>query len=199
MIYKVGLTGLIGSGKSLAASYFAKLGVQIIDTDIISHYLTCSGGIAIAAITNEFGKNYIGSDGSLNRQKMRELVFSNENARNSLESVLHPLIFNEVLKQIELAHGVYVIIMVPLLFKSPRYLTIMNRTIFVDCEEAKLILRVMQRNSFTNHEIKAIIDTQLPCATQKNMADDIIDNNKDLWLLRQQVEELDKKYRGLFK
>ena len=199
MIYKVGLTGLIGSGKSQAANYFAQLGIDVIDTDLISHQITAPDGIALPAIIKDFGKSYVCPDGSLNRPKMRELIFKNDSARINLELILHPLIFNEVLQSIAMAHGVYTVIVVPLLFKSPRYLELINRSVFVDCKLETLIKRVMERNAFSAAAVEEILKVQLPRNVQLNMADDILDNNKNPIELKRQVEDLDKKYKDLFK
>jgi dephospho-CoA kinase len=197
-MYKVGLTGLLGSGKSQAASYFAELGIDIIDTDLISHHLTKPSGAAIPMIISNFGIDYICSDGGLNRSKMRELIFKDDCARVILESILHPLIFNEVIQHIAQKVGLYVVIVIPLLFKSQLYLEIMDRTIFVDCDEDRLISRVMLRNGFTEYSVRNILSVQLPRSIQLGMADDILDNNKDLQSLRAQVLDLDKKYNSLF-
>ena len=199
MIHKVGLTGLVGSGKSQAASYFAQLGIDIIDTDLIAHQITAADGIAIPAIIKDFGKGYVCLDGSLNRPKMRELAFKDDDARAKLELILHPLIFDEVVQSIANAHGLYTIIVVPLLFKSPRYLELINRSIFVDCKLETLTKRVMERNGFSTLEVSRILDAQLPRAIQLKMADDILDNNESQNALKRQVEELDKKYKNLFK
>lgn len=85
MSFRVGLTGGIGSGKSTVASLFAELGVPVIDTDALSHQLTGAGGAAIPAIRAEFGGNYIDAAGALDRAKMRQLVFSDNLAKQRLE------------------------------------------------------------------------------------------------------------------
>jgi len=110
MTYFVGLTGGIGSGKSTVASIFAELGVPVIDTDAISHQLTQSGGNAITAIKGSFGEDYIDATGALDRAKMRQLVFSDANARQSLEKILHPLILSETRSQAESSSAPYVLL-----------------------------------------------------------------------------------------
>jgi len=92
MSFAVGLTGGIGCGKSTVADLFAKHGAGIIDTDAISHQLTQRGGDAIAAIRDNFGKEYITEDGALDRAKMRGLIFTDSVAKQRLEHILHPLI-----------------------------------------------------------------------------------------------------------
>jgi dephospho-CoA kinase len=89
----IGLTGLIGSGKSLVADYFAQLGVEIIDTDAISHILTSANGGAIQEIRSKFGSDFITVNQDLNRDKMRNLIFKNMQAKKDLEQIIHPLIY----------------------------------------------------------------------------------------------------------
>lgn len=195
----VGLTGLIGSGKSLAADFFARLGVTIIDTDQISHELTSRGGLAIGAIQSEFGSAYIKTDGSLNRDLMRQLVFVDSNARIRLESILHPLIFISVVNQVKQDQGLYTIVVVPLLFKSQRYLEYVTRSIFVDCKINLLVERVMKRSGLTQKEVLDIVKTQVPRDVQLNMADDILNNSKTLSCLEGEVYKLHQQYQKLFK
>src|SRR5579863_10047317 len=141
MKHKIGLTGLIGSGKSLVAEYFRRLGIDIIDTDAISHAITSSGGSAMPYILEVFGEMYITDDGALNRPLMRELIFKNVIEKHKLESILHPLIFEEVVVKVSQTKGIYSVIVVPLLFQSPLYHRYVDKSIFVDCDEAAIIDR----------------------------------------------------------
>jgi dephospho-CoA kinase len=195
MTYKIGLTGLIGSGKSLAANYFASLDIKVIDTDAISHKITACDGVAIAHIIKEFGTNYISASGALDRAKMRELVFYNKMAKENLESILHPLIFDEVVCEVASSKSLYSIIVVPLLFKSRRYLDYVQRSIFVDCDLEILITRVMSRNNFSRDTVLRILENQVLKEEQLLLADDVIVNNSSPEYLQQQVNLLDKQYR----
>ena len=134
MQYIVGLTGLIGSGKSIASKIFEEIGIKVIDTDLIAHQITSVNGIAIPQIIKQFGVEYINLSGELNRLKMRNLVFSQPNVRKQLEKILHPIIFMEVLKQVKANSDKYIVLVVPLLFKSFKYLSIIHRRIFIDCD-----------------------------------------------------------------
>lgn len=194
----IGLTGLIGSGKSLVANYFTKLGVPVIDTDKIAHDITNTNGIAIERISSQFGEEYINKLGALDRVKMRQLIFNNSKLRIELENLLHPIIYEQVLLQIEQCCAIYIIIVVPLLFKSTKYLDLTSRNIFVDCEIAKLIERVKQRDNLSLNEITAILSTQVEREKQLASADDIINNNGDLQTLFDQVKTLHNKYKQLF-
>lgn len=195
--YKVGLTGLIGSGKSLAANYFADLGIEIIDTDAISHSITRHGGEAIPAIVKDFGSRYLTRDGTLDRDKIRDLVFNNVEEKHKLEAILHPLIFDEVKKQVDISQSRYTIIVVPLLFQSPRYAKYVDRSIFVDCDEDMLVSRIIKRNGWSRDIVLAILRNQMPRALQLEMADDIINNNETLLNLELQVKNLHVKYEHI--
>lgn len=200
--YPIGLTGIIGSGKSVVANYFAELGVDIVDTDQIAHNLTTANGAAIAAIRDEFGIEILLDDGSLDRQKMRQLVFKNNQAKDKLEHILHPLIYEVAVEQIKKSSSLYTIVVVPLLFKSPKYLELVIRSIFVDCEsEDELIRRVMLRSNLTREIIQAIIHSHVAPATQLSLADDVIHNGVEVSQqeLKQQVNNLHEYYIKIFK
>ena len=114
----IGLTGGIGCGKSTVAHLFAELGAAIFDTDAFSHALTQPGTVGFKAIIDWLGSSYLQPDGTLNRGKLRALIFSDTAAKQALESILHPLIYAEVLASIHGCHAPYAVIMVPLLFET---------------------------------------------------------------------------------
>src|SRR5215211_7799198 len=118
MRFCVGLTGGIGCGKSQATGMFAELGADIVDTDAIAHELTAPGGLAMDAIAEAFGREYVREDGSLDRDRMRELVFSDPTAKSRLEAILHPIIRAESRKRVEEGTAPYVVLIVPLLLET---------------------------------------------------------------------------------
>ncbi|SNX60321.1 dephospho-CoA kinase [Nitrosomonas ureae] len=193
----VGLTGGIGSGKSTVGQYFVDLGIDVIDTDVIARMLTEPGGLAINSIKNSFGQAMIAADGSLNREKMRNLIFSDNNYKLALENILHPLILTETLQQIRKALSPYIIIAIPLLFETNDYDKIIQRTLVIDCEEKQQILRTMERSKLSEDQVKAIIATQISRTHRLQKADDIIVNNLDIAYLKAQVAQLHRKYISL--
>lgn len=184
----IGLTGGIGSGKSAAANRFAELGVHVVDTDLIAHRLTAPDGGAIAAIRQAFGDEVIQADGAMNRAAMRARVFGDPSARALLESILHPMIYQESLQDLSLAQSPYAILVVPLLFENQRYRDLVIRSVLVDCDESLQISRVMQRSGMTEENVRSIMAAQMGRAQRKALADDIIDNNGSLDDLRLQVD-----------
>jgi dephospho-CoA kinase len=186
--YLVGLTGGIGSGKSTVADMFASLGVRIVDTDLISHQLTQTGGSAIPAIRDTFGVQLVNAQGALDRGKMRELVFGNPDEKNRLEAILHPLIYAQTRQQaFSQTDAPYTIIVVPLLFESGRYTNWLQRVITVDCPEESQIARTTQRSKLDEPAVRAIMAQQLRREARLTLADEIIVNNGSLDNLETQV------------
>jgi dephospho-CoA kinase len=197
-MFAVGLTGGIGSGKSTVADLFAKRGVTLVDTDVIAHRITAPRGLAMPSIATEFGPSFVTSDGSLDRARMRALVFSDENARKRLEAITHPLIRAETERQRQQAPGPYVIVVVPLLVESGSWKTRVNRVLAVDCSVETQIARVMRRNAFTREQVLAIIARQTTREARLAAADDVIVNdNRSLEELDVDVDQLHRTYVSL--
>lgn len=191
----IGLTGLIGSGKTTVANLFAELGATIIDTDLIAHQLTAQDGAAIALLCSEFGADILDLHGNLRRDYLREIVFNDEIKRQRLEQILHPLIFTQVQSELNVArHASYVILVVPLLFRSPKYLQLTQRNIFVDCNYDLLLQRLSCRSNLNKSQVDAILLQQVSREQQLELADDIIENNGDAKNLFDEVKRLNREY-----
>lgn len=193
----VGLTGGIGCGKSAAAEMFARLGATVIDTDQIAHQLTATGQPALAEIRNRFGAGYFLPDGSLDRARLRNLVFSDTAAKKRLEALLHPLIKNEVRRRLADVQTRYVIVAVPLLLETGAYRELVQRILVVDCAEEQQVARTMARSGLSEKEVRAIMACQISRAERLRLADDIIDNRGERGELQQQVEQLHRQYLQL--
>lgn len=197
-MFVVGLTGGIGSGKSTVADLFAAHGVPLVDTDVIAHRITAPHGIAMPQIAAEFGDSFVAADGSLDRARMRTLVFSDEGARKRLEGITHPLIRAETEREQREAQGPYVIVVVPLLVESGNWRTRVNRVLTVDCSVETQIARVMSRNGFSREQVLAIIARQATREARLAAADDIINNdNAPLDALKAQVDAQHRAYLAL--
>ena len=190
----IGLTGGIGSGKTRAADSFRELGIEIIDTDQIAHELTHSAGKAISPIRIAFGDCFILDDGSLDRSAMRRLVFSDETARHRLESILHPLIYQETLQRLPLIQSEYGIVVVPLLLETGNYLKLVDRVLVIDCPEPLQISRTMLRSKLSEQEVRGVMAVQCSRDERLAQADDVIVNDSGEQHLQRQVEELHRKY-----
>ncbi|SFO37011.1 dephospho-CoA kinase [Nitrosospira briensis] len=193
----IGLTGGIGSGKTTAANFFSDLGVDIIDTDVISHELTEPQGGAIAAIREVFTSKFITAEGALKRKEMRGLIFSDSNARQKLEAILHPLIRVEVSHRVELVSSVYGIVVVPLLLETGQYRDLIERVLVVDCSEHDQIARAIARPGLGEQTVRAIMAIQYSREERLQKADDVILNTSDMAHLERQISVLHRKYTAL--
>jgi len=197
-MFVVGLTGGIGSGKSTVADLFAARGVPLVDTDVIAHRITAPHGIAMPRIAAEFGSEFVAADGSLDRARMRTLVFGDEGARKRLEGITHPLIRVETEREQREARGPYVIVVVPLLVESGSWKNRVNRVLTVDCSVDTQIARVMNRNGFSREQVLAIIARQATRDARLAAADDVIRNdNAPLEALEAQVDAQHRVYLSL--
>ncbi|MEX3582073.1 MAG: dephospho-CoA kinase [Burkholderia sp.] len=175
-MFSVGLTGGIGSGKTTVANRFSARGATLVDTDAIAHQVTAPGGAAMPAIAAAFGPSFVAADGSLDRARMRALVFDDEAARTRLEAITHPLIRAETEQQAAQASDPYVIFVVPLLVESGSWHSRVDRVLVVDCEVETQIARVMQRNCFAREQVEAIVARQATREARLAAADDVIVN-----------------------
>lgn len=197
--FSIGLTGGIGSGKTMVADLFAELGASVVDTDEVARNLTVSGGAAIEPIRKEFGEKFIQPDGAMNRSLMRELVFSRQKERLKLEAILHPLIRKVSLESAEAATGTYVIFVIPLLVELPIWNGLGTRILTVDCPEELQIERVMKRNNMSREQVKAIMATQATRQQRLAVADDVIVNDRSMKEVREEVVILHAKYTKMAK
>ena len=196
MAFAVGLTGGIGSGKTTISDLFAELGADIIDTDEIARELSRRGQPAVRQIERHFGPQVIANNGSLDRDRMRELVFSDPDARKALQRILHPLIRAEVKRRLAASRQPYALVVVPLLVESRGY-EFADRVLVVDCSEEQQIARVMQRSGLPRDQVEAIMATQANRKERLAAADDVINNDGAIAALRSQVEKLHHRYLTL--
>lgn len=194
----IGLTGGIGSGKSTVAQMFAELGVQVIDTDEISHRLTAANGHAMPLIAQAFGQDAVAADGSLDRAAMRQRIFADASVRKKLEDILHPLIREEVGRLLHQSNTApYTIVVVPLLFETGAYQPLLNRILVVDCPEPLQIQRAAARSHLDENTVRQIMAAQCSREQRLAAADDVILNENSLDKLQQEVLSIHKKYIAL--
>lgn len=198
----VGLTGGIGSGKSVVADLFAQLGVAVIDTDKIAHALTAAGGKAIGPVRREFGSEFIDASGALDRATMRRRVFADASTRQRLEAILHPMIYDESMRSLADIHADpgyhnrYCLLAVPLLFERMSFRPIIWRSLAVDCPVGLQIKRVQARSGLAAEEVMRVIRAQVPRAVRVQLADDVIANAGSIASLKDAVTCLHVRYEG---
>lgn len=194
----IGLTGGIGSGKSLAAAEFVKLGVPHIDADALSRSLTADNGKALPAIRAAIGDGVFDQEGRLNRAALRDEVFRRPQTKKLLESVMFPLILDAIrAQQAQYADAVYGIIDVPLLVENPPFLALVRRVLVIDVAEAVQIRRVKQRSGLEEDEIRRIIDSQAPRRERLLYADDVLKNEGTSVELSEKIRRLHRYYLHL--
>ncbi len=174
---RIGLTGGIGSGKSTVAAALVDCGALLVDTDAIAHALTAPGGAALPALAGAFGVDIVGSDGAMDRQRMRERVFGDASAKRRLEAILHPMIGDEAMRQAQAAQVRPVVFDVPLLASSSHWRRRVARVLVVDCDEDTQVQRVMQRSGWSEEQVRKVIAQQSPRPTRRAIADAVIHND----------------------
>ncbi len=196
MVLKVGMTGGIGSGKSTACKIFSELGTPVIDADIIAHNLVMPGTPALQQIITEFGKEIVTKEGGLNRQKLRDRIFTNVTDRNKLNNILHPATYSEIILEIERIQSRYCIIAVPLLLETDTS-RIVDRILIIDTPRELQMSRASIRDNVTQHDIETIMYSQIPPEDRFAAADDIIKNDGEVNNLRRQICDLHKFYTNI--
>ena len=197
-MYVVGLTGGIGSGKTTIAAIFAELGAEIINADLLARNVVSPGTKALTSIAKRFGKEILRQDGSLDRRKLREVVFKNKGELKWLEKLIHPLIAELLIQNIYSATSPYVILESPLLIETQQK-ELVDRILVVDLDEATQLNRSMERDGSSEEVIRAIISAQIPRSKRLKAADDIVDNSRSLAEVRQKIIQLHEIYLAMAK
>lgn len=177
---RIGLTGGIGSGKSTVARTLVACGAMLVDADAISRAVTATGGAAVKQIAAQFGDQMVTADGAMDRDRMRQLAFDDPLVKRKLESIIHPLVSQETLRQYQQAAAsgcACVVFDVPLLVESGRWRQQLDRVLVVDCSEATQINRVMARNGWPREVVEKIIAGQAGRAQRLSAADTCLHND----------------------
>lgn len=174
---RIGLTGGIGCGKSVVAGMLTSRGATLIDTDAISRRLTAVGGAAMPALKAAFGESLVGADGALDRAAMRALAFSDATARHRLESLLHPRIGAEALREAAAATGPVVVFDIPLLTESRHWRERVDRVLVIDCSAATQIERILLRPGWSRDVAERVIAGQASRPLRRGVADAVVFND----------------------
>ena len=187
-MYIVGITGGIGSGKSEASKIFTELAVPVIDLDDIAHQITKKNQPGYIEIKKYFGEKYFDKNKELIRKNLQIDIFNSTQTKKKIESILHPIIFNECKKQINRYKSAeYIVIVIALLFETKNYIKLIDESLLIDCDEEIQIKRVMHRDKLDKKLIKGIIESQLTRDKKIKKTDKIIINNLSKTLLRDNI------------
>ena len=193
-MFIIGLTGGIGSGKSAAATILKRLGLKIIDLDQITHDLMKPSELGYIEIKKEFGEKYIDTKGAIDRKLLREEIFSSLDLKKRIESILHPIIFEECSKQLnKLKHEKYIVLVIPLLFETKNYISLIDESLLIDCDLEIQIERVMKRDSVSKALANRIIKNQMNRQEKQLLADKVILNDGNINHLKTQLDSYYKK------
>lgn len=191
--YVVGLTGGAGSGKSVASRTFRSLGVPVIDTDQIAREVVEPGQPALHEIVAEFGNEILDARGSLDRRRMRDLVFADKNARRRLEAILHPRIGQRMDAILSSLDAPYAVVAIPLLVEAG-WTDRVDRVLVMDTSEDAQIRRLMRRDNVNRDEARRMLAAQAPREERLAAADDVVDNSGTPEALVDQIERLHRRY-----
>lgn len=179
MTYVLGLTGGIASGKSTVSDYLYEQGAVIIDADVVSREVVRPGAKGLSGLTAEFGRKILHEDGTLNRAALGDIIFNSKEKRDIVNGILHPLIKEEMLAQVESAtqKGTDVVVLaIPLLFEShcERYC---DAVLVADIDPNTQIQRLIERNGYTKEQAQARVSSQMDPTERHKRADFVVDNN----------------------
>jgi dephospho-CoA kinase len=193
MTLVVGITGGIGSGKSAVTQRFERLGITVVDADVVARIVVEPGRPALAAIAEHFGAGVLLPDGSLDRAELRRRVFVDTAARHWLEQLTHPLIGQEIVDQLNASHSPYTILSSPLLLDTAQH-ALVDLVVVVDAPEAVQLQRTMARDNNDEAQVTRIMAAQLAREARLARADIVIDNSGSLAALDETVAELHKEF-----
>jgi dephospho-CoA kinase len=180
--HRIGLTGGIGSGKTTLGRMLVARGIPLVDADAISHQVTAPQGAGIEPIRQQFGDAFINAQGALDRDRMRQHVFTNPEAKLALQSLLHPLIQQSINQAMDTAAQqghTMVLLDIPLLVESLRWRGLLDKVIVVDCSEQTQVRRVMARNHMSEADVRQIMANQAKRSERLAAADVVVFNDED--------------------
>lgn len=190
---RIGLTGGIASGKSTLATLFSRRSAPVIDTDCLARQVVKPGSEGLEAIQREFGEAYISPDGRLDRARMAELIFTDGEARQRLEQILHPLIRQRVKRRLEAINAPYALIVVPLLVETGMYRE-MDKVLVIDISEHQQLSRLTQRDGLDTVSARQRLSSQANRDQRRAKADEIIHNEGSITELEAAVSRLHLQY-----
>jgi dephospho-CoA kinase len=194
--YIVGLTGGIGSGKSTVSQGFQALGIKVVDADYASRAVVEPGMSALSEIAQHFGDNFLLTNGELDRAALRAVIFANAEEKYWLERLLHPLIRDWIVGQLQSDRGPYVILESPLLFETNQF-QLVNTVLLIDLPVELQLERASMRDSSEIEQIQHIIDSQMSRKEKLSKADWIFDNALNQDTMTKRIETLHAEFLAL--
>ncbi len=189
----LGLTGGIGAGKTLVSNHLSSLGIEIVDADVIAREVVAVGSDGLNAIVKHFGNAILLDDGSLNRAKLREIIFADLEQKNWLNNLLHPMIRQNITEKLDNAKSPYVVLSAPLLFEN-KLDALCDHSLLVDVPVEVQLDRTTNRDSVSTEQVKNIIAAQMSRDDKLQKAGSILDNHREIDLVLADVERLHRAF-----
>ena len=194
----IGLTGGIGSGKSSAANFFSALNVLVLEADELAKEAITKGTDGFMQVVDCFGESILNESGEIDRDLMRERIFSDHTMKSKLESIIHPLVGNKILEKIAESIALYTVVEVPLIFET-NSMNNYDRILVIDCYKSLQLERSTRRDKNSQELIQKIIDSQCTREERLSIANDVIANNGSLEELKHKIKETHYFYTELIK
>ncbi|EGA65319.1 dephospho-CoA kinase [Vibrio brasiliensis] len=194
MALVIGLTGGIASGKTTVANLFEQeFGIEIVDADVIARQVVEPGSAGLEQITQHFGPEVIEADGTLNRARLREIIFADPSQKEWLNNLLHPMIREQMLQQLETVQSDYALLVIPLMVEN-NLQSLADKVVVVDVDPETQIQRTVERDQVDQRQAEAIVASQASREQRLAIADYVIKNNTKNQKLLYQITELHKKF-----
>jgi len=194
MPFVVGLTGGIASGKTTVANMFhEQFGIEIVDADIVAREVVEPGSQGLAAIEQKFGASILLNDGSLNRAKLREIIFSQPEEKAWLNALLHPLIRQQMLTDLANVTSPYALLVIPLMAEN-NLQSLADTVVVVDVDEETQLRRTSERDNVSREQAQSILASQATREQRLAIADHVIKNHAENQKLLPQITVLHKKF-----
>ncbi len=199
MAFVIGLTGGIASGKTTVANLFKQqFKIDIVDADIVGREVVEPGTPGLNAIVEHFGADIVRDDQTLDRAKLREKIFSNPEEKAWLNGLLHPMIREKMIEDLEQVTSDYALLVVPLLVEN-KLDSLCDRVLVVDVDPQTQISRTVKRDNVSEEQANAILASQASREQRLALADDVVKNNPDDPDLLLQITDLHEKYLAMCK
>ncbi|WP_062260702.1 dephospho-CoA kinase [Endozoicomonas arenosclerae] len=192
----IGVTGGIGSGKTAVTDYFSSLGITVVDADQTSRVVVEPGRPALVKIAQRHGQDILTDEGTLDRRKLRDIIFNDDSERVWLEQLLHPLIRDQIVQDLEASESPYTIMVSPLLVETDQHV-LTDRILVVDVPEDVQLARTMSRDGMSEEQTRAIMAKQASRDQRLAKANEVVDNSGSLEQLFHQLDRIHQTYLGL--
>ncbi len=197
---RIALTGGIGCGKTTVSNIFQKnFGIPTIDTDLLARQAVARGSDGLKEVINQFGSDILNNEGELDRLNLKKIIFSDEDKRKILEKIIHPIVNRLVKEEINMITSDYCLIAIPILRKESTIISMVDRILFIDCQESIQIERTLFRDKLELSLVKNIIRSQPSRIELKEIATDILENNNSFKDLNRDIANLHEKFIRLSK